>query len=53
MDAEATNADTNINRFTGFHALARFGAQAGTSFPFSPKWSVVADAAYENRSRPI
>lgn len=47
LDAEATYIDTNIDRFTGFDALARFGNQSGTPFPFSPKWSVAVAADYE------
>ena len=51
VDAAATYVDTNIDRFTGFDALAHYGDQSGTTFPFSPKWQVVAAVDYERPLR--
>jgi outer membrane receptor protein involved in Fe transport len=47
IDASATYVHTRIDRFVGFDALARFADQAGTPFPFSPKWQSVANVDYE------
>ena len=44
IDASATYTRTEIDRFVGFDALARFGDQSGTPFPFSPKFQSVVDA---------
>jgi outer membrane receptor protein involved in Fe transport len=46
IDASATYERTEIDQFTGFDALAQFGNQAGTPFPFSPKWQSVLDIDY-------
>jgi iron complex outermembrane receptor protein len=47
LNLSAIYLDTQIDKFTGFDALANVGDQAGTPFPFSPKWQVLADVAYE------
>lgn len=47
FDVSATFVHTNIDRFTGFDALANFGDQSGSQFPFSPKWQVIANVDYE------
>jgi outer membrane receptor protein involved in Fe transport len=46
IDTSATYVQSAIDQFTGFDALARFGDQSGTPFPFSPKWSSVTDVEY-------
>ncbi|MDB5445508.1 MAG: fyuA 12 [Phenylobacterium sp.] len=46
IDASVTYVQTAIDRFTGFDALAHFGDQSGTPFPFSPKWHAVGDIEY-------
>jgi iron complex outermembrane receptor protein len=47
VDAAATYIKTRIDDFTGFNALAQFGNQAGTTFPFSPKWQSNLNIDYE------
>ena len=47
LDASTTYVDTNVDKFTGFDALANFGDHSGTPFPFSPKWQAVAGIDYE------
>jgi outer membrane receptor protein involved in Fe transport len=47
LDASATYIHTNIDRFTGFDAAAKFGDHSGTPFPFSPTWQAVANIDYE------
>lgn len=47
LDTSATYVHTEIDEFTGFNALARFGNQAGTPFPFAPKWVSIANLDYE------
>ena len=47
VGAAATYVKTRIDEFTGFNALAQFGNQAGTVFPFSPKWQSNASVDYE------
>jgi outer membrane receptor protein involved in Fe transport len=47
IDVSATYVDTNIDRFTGFDALANFGDHSGTVFPFSPRWQAAANVDYE------
>src|SRR5262249_26257942 len=47
LDVSGTYVHTRIDRFVGFDALAHFGDQSGTPFPFSPKWHAVANADYE------
>ena len=46
LDTSATYLDTKIDEFTGFDALAHFGNQAGTPFPFSPKWQSITNIDY-------
>jgi iron complex outermembrane receptor protein len=46
LDTSATYLDTKIDQFTGFNALAHFGNQAGTPFPFSPKWQSITNIDY-------
>jgi outer membrane receptor protein involved in Fe transport len=46
IDSSVTYVQSAIDQFTGYDALARFGNQAGTPFPFSPKWSSVTDGEY-------
>ena len=46
LDTSATYLDTTIDEFTGFDALAHFGNQAGTPFPFSPKWQSITNIDY-------
>jgi outer membrane receptor protein involved in Fe transport len=46
IDTSATYVQTAIDEFVGFDALAHFGDQSGTPFPFSPKWHVVSDVEY-------
>jgi iron complex outermembrane receptor protein len=46
LDTSATYLDTKIDQFTGFDALAHFGNQAGTPFPFSPKWQSITNIDY-------
>jgi iron complex outermembrane recepter protein len=43
LDTSATYLDTKIDQFTGFDALAHFGDQAGTPFPFSPRWQSITN----------
>jgi iron complex outermembrane receptor protein len=47
IDTGATFVQTAIDRFTGYNALAHFGNQAGTPFPFSPKWQSNTNIDYE------
>jgi len=46
LDTSATYLNTKIDEFTGFDALAHFGNQAGTPFPFSPKWQSITNIDY-------
>jgi iron complex outermembrane recepter protein len=46
LDTSATYVKTEIDEFTGFNALAQFGNQAGTPFPFSPKWQSITNIDY-------
>jgi iron complex outermembrane receptor protein len=46
LDTSATYLDTKIDQFTGFNALAHFGDQAGTPFPFSPRWQSITNIDY-------
>lgn len=46
FDTAVTYVDTEIDRFEGFDGVARFGDQAGTPFPFSPKWQSVTNLDY-------
>ena len=46
LDTSATYLDTKIDQFTGFDALAHLGNQAGTPFPFSPKWQSITNIDY-------
>ncbi len=46
LDTSATYSETEIDQFIGFNALAQFGNQAGTPFPFSPKWQSIANIDY-------
>jgi hypothetical protein len=46
IDTSATYVQTEIDQFVGFDALAHFGDQSGTPFPFSPKWHLVSDVEY-------
>jgi iron complex outermembrane receptor protein len=43
LDSSLTYVDTRITEFTGFNAVGVTGDQAGTPFPFSPKWQSVTD----------
>jgi iron complex outermembrane recepter protein len=43
LDTSATYLKTQVDRFTGFNALAHFGDQSGTPFPFSPKWRSITN----------
>ena len=47
IDISGTFVDSKITRFTGFNALAQFGDQSGTPFPFAPRWSSVTNLNYE------
>ena len=46
VDTAATYVETEIDQFTGFDALAHFGNQAGTPFPFTPKWQSITNIDY-------
>ncbi|MFZ0266438.1 TonB-dependent receptor [Caulobacter sp.] len=46
IDTAVTYVHTEIDRFTGFDGVAGFGDQAGTPFPFSPKWQSVTNLDY-------
>jgi outer membrane receptor protein involved in Fe transport len=46
LDTSATFLETEIDQFIGFNALAHFGNQAGTSFPFTPKWQSITNIDY-------
>jgi iron complex outermembrane receptor protein len=43
LDTSATYLKTQVDQFTGFNALAQFGNQSGTPFPFSPKWQSITN----------
>jgi outer membrane receptor protein involved in Fe transport len=47
VDTSATFVKTRIDEFTGFNALAQFGDQSGTAFPFSPRWQSITNVDYE------
>jgi iron complex outermembrane receptor protein len=47
IDAGATYVKTRIDDFTGFNALAQYGSQVGTVFPFSPRWQTDFNAEYQ------
>jgi iron complex outermembrane recepter protein len=47
FDTSATYVETNIDRFAGFNAAAEFGDQAGTPFPYAPKWVSITNLDYE------
>jgi iron complex outermembrane recepter protein len=46
LDTSATYLETEIGQFIGFNALAQFGNQAGTPFPFTPKWQSITNIDY-------
>lgn len=46
IDTSATYLQTEIDQFIGFDALANFSNQAGTPFPFSPKWQSITNVDY-------
>jgi outer membrane receptor protein involved in Fe transport len=46
LDTSATFLETEIDQFIGFNALAHFGNQAGTPFPFTPKWQSITNIDY-------
>ena len=46
IDTSATYVNTSIDRFTGFDALAHFGDQSDTPFPFSPRWQSITNIDY-------
>ena len=46
FDTSATHVETAIDQFIGFNALAHFGDQAGTPFPFTPKWQSITNIDY-------
>jgi iron complex outermembrane recepter protein len=43
LDTSATYLKTQVDQFIGFNALAQFGNQSGTPFPFSPKWQSITN----------
>ncbi|MBF7014433.1 TonB-dependent receptor [Novosphingobium resinovorum] len=47
LNVAGTYLDTEITRFTGFNQSGELADFSGARFPFSPKWSVVADAGYD------
>lgn len=46
LDTSATYLKTEIDQFIGFNALAQFGNQAGTPFPFTPTWQSITNLDY-------
>jgi iron complex outermembrane recepter protein len=46
IDTAATYVKTRVDEFTGFNALAQFGDQSGTVFPFSPRWQSTTNVDY-------
>lgn len=46
VDTSVTYVDTKIQRFIGLDSLGVPGDQAGTRFPYSPKWQSVTDVQY-------
>jgi iron complex outermembrane recepter protein len=47
VDTSVTFMKTRIDEFTGYDAVAQFGDQSGTDFPFSPRWQSVTSIQYE------
>lgn len=47
LDTSGTYVHTRIDEFMGFDALAHFGDQAGTPFPFSPTWQSITNVDYK------
>jgi outer membrane receptor protein involved in Fe transport len=47
LDTSAIYLKTEIDRFTGFDARARFGDQSGTPFPFAPQTQSITHLDYE------
>lgn len=47
LDVSGTYTHTEIDRFVGFDGLTNAGDQAGTPFPFSPKWQSVSNLDYD------
>jgi iron complex outermembrane receptor protein len=46
LDWSASYLETEIDQFIGFDALAHFGNQAGTPFPFTPKRQSITNIDY-------
>jgi iron complex outermembrane receptor protein len=46
IDTAATYLKTEVDRFAGFDALANYGDQSGTPFPFTPKWQSITNIDY-------
>ena len=46
LDTSATYVKTEIDRFTGFDARARFGDHSGTPFPFAPERQSITHLDY-------
>jgi iron complex outermembrane receptor protein len=46
LDTSATYVETAIDQFIGFNALAHFGNQARTPFPFTPEWQSITNIDY-------
>jgi len=47
LDTSLIYVNTRIDEFTGFDAVAHFGDQSGTPFPFSPEWQSITNLDYE------
>jgi len=47
VETSATFMKTRIDEFTGYNAVAQYGDQSGTEFPFSPRWQSVTNISYE------
>jgi len=47
LETSVIYTKTEIDRFQGFDARARFGDQSGTPFPFSPEWQSITSLGYE------
>jgi outer membrane receptor protein involved in Fe transport len=46
LDTSLIYVNTRIDEFTGFDAVAHFGDQSGTPFPFSPEWQSITNLDY-------
>ncbi|WP_206245002.1 TonB-dependent receptor [Novosphingobium terrae] len=47
LSVSATYADSKVQRFTGYDQNGALSDFAGSAFPYSPRFQMVADAAYE------